>query len=40
MIQDKARTGNFLTQREILTFIEAELQQTSTYGWTEDFLKR
>jgi hypothetical protein len=40
MIREGARTGNYVTQREVLNFVEREFRKTLTYGWFESFLRR
>jgi hypothetical protein len=40
MIRNEARTGNHITQREVLNFVETEFQQTVAYRWLDGFLSR
>jgi hypothetical protein len=40
MIQNGARTGNYVAQREILDFVETEFQKTVTDSWLDSFLSR
>jgi hypothetical protein len=40
MILEGARTGNYVTQRQVLRFVETEFHKVMTYGWLDGFLKR
>jgi hypothetical protein len=40
MIRNGVRTGNYITQREVLNFVEAEFQKTVTSGWLDGFLSQ
>jgi transposase len=33
-------SGNYVTQREIVNFVEEHFRQTVTYGWLASFLER
>jgi hypothetical protein len=39
-IRDGSDTGNYVTQRQLLNYIEENFQKTLTYGWVESFLSR
>jgi hypothetical protein len=40
MIRNGARTGNYVTQREVLNFVEIKFQKTVIYGRLENLLSR
>jgi hypothetical protein len=40
LIRKAASTGNLVTQRKLLNFIEIEFRKILTYGWVKSFLHR
>jgi transposase len=39
-VQDGFTSGKYVTQREIMSFVEEHFQETVTYGWLASFLER
>jgi hypothetical protein len=39
-VQDGFTSGKYVTQKEILSFVEEHFQKTVTYGWLTSFLER
>jgi hypothetical protein len=40
MIRNRARNGNYITQRESPNFVATEFQKTLTYGWLDSCLSQ
>jgi transposase len=40
LIRDGYNSGNYVTQRNILNFVESQFQKCLTYRWVEYFLQR
>jgi hypothetical protein len=40
MVRERAIAGIYVTQREVLNFVEAEFRKTLAHGWLKCFLKR
>jgi hypothetical protein len=40
MVREQAIAGIYVTQREVLNFVETEFRKPLTHGWLEYFLKQ